>query len=133
MIRKKRKKSLATLKRELWKVFSIFIRQREMDEHGYALCISCGKLEQWEHLQAGHYLPKSLGLSIYFHPKNVWQQCSYCNLNLQGNSHHYAIALKKKFGERIIEELESIQRQPKKYLPWEYEELIAEYKGKIKD
>lgn len=130
--KKLRKKSLASLKRKLWEVFSIFVRQREADQDGYAACISCGKLEYWKYLQAGHFLPKSLGLSIYFHPQNVWQQCSFCNLAKQGNAHHYAIALKKKFGEGIVEELESIQRQPKKYYAWEYEEMIEDYKAKIK-
>lgn len=133
MLRKKRKKSLATLKRELWKIFSIFVRQREIDDNGYVQCISCQKIDHWKNLQAGHFIPKSLGLSIYFEPRNVFQQCSFCNLVKQGNAYNYALSLQKRFGEGIVEELEAQAKQSKKYYPWEYEELIEEYKAKIKD
>lgn len=130
--KKPRKKSLAGLKLKAWGVFSKFIRQRGMDENGFNYCISCGELDHWKNLQAGHFLPKSLGLSIYFEERNVWPQCSLCNLTWQGNQIPYEIALKKRFGESITEELKALQRQPKKYYPSDYEEMIERYTSLIK-
>lgn len=131
--KKPRKKSLAGLKRKLWEVFSKFVRQRGMDENGMTSCISCGKTGEWHSFDAGHFIPRSAGLSTYFHETNVWTQCQNCNLFRQGNTYHYALALQKKFGEGIIEELEVIAKQSKKYYPSDYEEMIERYTSLLKD
>ena len=129
---KKRKKSLAGLKRELWKVFSLFVRQREADENGMTKCISCDYVGHWKDMDAGHFIPRSLGLSTYFEPRQVWQQCKTCNLSKEGNVYYYGLELKKRFGEGIVDELWTLQKQDKKYYPWEYEELIEHYKALVK-
>ncbi len=66
---------LQRLKSNLWNVFSQYIRRRDIDENGMVACISCGKLDYFKNLDAGHYIPKTYGLSIYFEERNVHPQC----------------------------------------------------------
>ncbi len=79
-------------------------------------------------MDAGHFYPKSLGLSVYFVEKMVHAQCQYCNLVLQGNQVEYAKALVKKYGEGILEELEQIKKTTVKFSRIDYVELIEKYK-----
>lgn len=127
-LKPKRKKST---KAQFWKIFSVWVRRRGTDAEGMNVCISCGDRRRWQELQAGHFIPRSLGLSTYFEPRNVWPQCAKCNVAWQGNIHAYALALQKKFGEGIVDELRAIQRQMTKIPGWRYYELIQEYKAKL--
>ena len=123
---------LQRLKSNLWIVFSQYIRKRDMDGMGYIKCISCGKKDIFEHMDAGHYIPKTYGLSIYFHEKNVHPQCTGCNRFRRGNLTAYAIALRKRYGESILEELDALKHQSRKFSVSDYEELIEKYKGLLK-
>ena len=127
-MRKKRKEKSknGTLKKQLWIYFSQFIRQRDR-----GICISCGKIDFWRKMDAGHYIPKTRGLSIYFYERNVHCQCTYCNRWMHGNLSQYALALRKKYGESILEELEEIRRKETKYTDQDYIDLIKLYKSKI--
>lgn len=80
-------------------------------------------------MDAGHYVPKSYGLSVYFEEKNVHAQCQGCNLFAQGNPSSYSISLKKRYGENIVEELDAQKHKMVKYSRSDYEELINKYMG----
>ena len=80
-------------------------------------------------MQAGHCIPKSLGLSIYFEEKNVKPQCASCNVAFQGNQYHFVEALKSIYGSDIEEELRAQQRVIRQIKRWEYLELIEKYKS----
>lgn len=123
---------LPRLKKRLWILFSQYIRQRDADENGYAPCISCGKVEHYKLQDAGHYHPKSLGLSVYFLEKGVHNQCTACNRFRHGNLTAYAIALRKRYGEGILEELEQIKNTPLKLSRVDYMEMIEKYQKLIK-
>lgn len=114
------------LKKKLWKVFSEYIRQRDK-----GICISCGKIDDWKNTDAGHYIPKTAGLAVYFDEKNVNAQCTGCNRFRHGNLSQYALALRRKYGETILEELEWKRRLITKISVVDYVRLIDEYKKKI--
>lgn len=116
----------SNLKAKLWKVFSEYIRQRDK-----GVCISCGKKDEWRNTDAGHYIPKTAGLSIYFDERNVNCQCTFCNRFRHGNLARYAIALRIKYGPNVLEELDKQQRQVRKITPAEYKELIDIYANKV--
>lgn len=82
-------------------------------------------------MHAGHYIPKSLGLSIYFEERNVHPQCAGCNTFRHGNLTAYALALKKKYGEGILEELDALKNSPKKIGIPEYLSLIENYRERL--
>lgn len=83
-------------------------------------------------MDAGHYIPKTYGLSIYFEEKNVHPQCTGCNRFRRGNLTAYAIALRKRYGETILEELDALKHQTRKFSESDYEELIERYKSLLK-
>jgi len=82
-------------------------------------------------MDAGHYIAKTHGLSIYFEERNVHPQCTACNRFRRGNLTSYAIALRKRYGETILEELDAIKHQTRKFSVSDYEELIEKYKALI--
>lgn len=127
------KQSLPALKKKFWKIFSESRRRESTDENGMVKCISCPTVKHWKEMNAGHYLPKSLGLSVYFVEKNVHPQCVECNLTEQGNQHKYGIALVEKYGEGIIEELQVAKNTMVKFSRSDYEEMIEKYKGKLEE
>lgn len=129
-IMKKRKKSTpnAKLKKQLWTYFSQYIRRRDG-----GVCISCGKWDEWKNTDAGHFIPKTAGLSTYFDERNVNCQCTYCNRYMHGNLSRYALALTQKYGDGILKELDQ-QRQIKiRISNNEYVEMIEHYKKKINE
>lgn len=122
-----RKKSLKGYKRDLWKVFSLYIRLRDN-----GVCISCGKKDDIRKMDAGHYIPKTAGLSIYFDERNVHCQCTYCNRHMHGNLSKYALGLIEKYGDGILQELETRRNEFIKFNIYDYQELIEEYKERVK-
>lgn len=116
------------LKKNLWIVFSQYIRQRDK-----GVCISCGKVDFWRKTDAGHYIPKTAGLSIYFDEQNVHCQCTYCNRWMHGNLTKYALALKQRYGDGILEELDKKRATIRKISTKEYSELLDIYKEKLKN
>jgi hypothetical protein len=82
-------------------------------------------------MDCGHFIPKSLGLAVYFLETNTAAQCQKCNLTYQGNQYEFALALKERYGDGIISELNEIQRSFRKIPAWEYEEMIEKYQAKV--
>ena len=67
-------------------------------------------------------------MSLYFDEKNNNVQCAACNVFKHGNLSAYAVALRKKYGPDILEELDAKRKVVKKYTRSEYEALIEKYK-----
>lgn len=113
-----KKKTNAQLKKQLWKVFSEYIRRRDR-----GICFTCGRFSQGSGYHAGHFVPKSIGgLSLYFNEENVNGQCFNCNINLGGNQYIYSRKLGKK-----AEALYALKGKIIKDFP--YEERINYYKS----
>jgi len=115
----KKKKSLKSLKKKAWDLFSKYIRQRDK-----GVCISCGKKDHWKNMQAGHFFHGSLN----FDEQNVAAQCPRCNKWLHGNLANYAIALTKLYGDGILDELREKKNKVEKLSRGDLEEIIAKYK-----
>lgn len=130
-----RKKRKGTSKHKAWAVFSKYIRQRDADENGMAACISCGTVKHYSEGDCGHYIPKSVSLALRFDERNNNFQCVGCNQFRHGNLTQYALALKRKYGENILEELDRDRRIGEGFRISEagYQELWEKYKAKIKD
>jgi len=134
--------NLKKLKKEFWKVFSIYIRMRDK-----GVCFSCGKeiadyydrhgnlLPGWKACQAGHFITaKNCGLALYFHEQNVNCQCYQCNINLSGNWLEYERQIIKVYGQEICDELKEIKWRGKvTYSKLDYMDSIEEYAEKINE
>jgi hypothetical protein len=120
----KQPKTIAQLKKQLWKQFSLYIRQRDK-----GICFTCGKVDEWKNTDAGHYIAKNVGGSnLYFDEQNVHCQCDRCNRYLSSNGAMYALNLVRKYGNGILERLEAKKKDSRPYNTGELLILIKHYK-----
>lgn len=121
----------ADLKKKLDKVFSQYIRLRDMLP-GTTLfrCISCGKVYPISNADCGHYINRK-HMSTRFSEVNCNAQCRQCNRFDEGNMSGYRLGLIGKYGEQRVAFLEAQKYETRKYYDYEYEALIAHYKKEI--
>lgn len=117
-----KKRSRKAIVRELDKVFSVYIRQR--DKH----CIVCGSTEN---LQCGHLFSR-VSYSTRWDEMNAHAQCRNCNMVHEHNPHLYTVAFIHKYGQQEYEKLLEKHLQPVKLKDRDIEELINLYKTKLK-
>ncbi len=131
---KLKKKSLAKVKKELWVIFSQYIRMSDglltTGSTEWALCITCGKRYHFKLLQAGHFVAGRHSSNL-FSERGVHAQCYNCNINLKGNTLEYRRQIIKLYGKDADLELENEAKEIKKYTIPELEEMITTYKQKI--
>lgn len=118
---KKKQPALATLKKKLDSVFSVFIRRRDK-----GVCFTCGKKLPWKQQQNGHYITRGC-LQLRWDERNCNCQCVGCNIFKNGNYTEYAIRLLKKHGPNILAELDREKWKIRKMTRANYEDLIAHY------
>jgi hypothetical protein len=124
-----KKKTTAQLKKELWKLFSEWVRRKDADVNGMVKCFTCERVNHWKQMHAGHYVRASAGLSTYFDEQNVHVQDYACNIWRDGNSDVYALRLIDKYGPDILNELQ--RRKSKVVKDFPFEHLIEHYKFEI--
>jgi hypothetical protein len=123
-----KKRTLAQLKKDAWKVFSIWVRKNEADWRGYVACCSCGQKYIWNsgEIHAGHWIHDKLD----YDPRNVHPQCYKCNLkfNWKKATTGYAVYMAKRYGP---EEMEKLRREAylkgNAYTRQELEKVIEKY------
>lgn len=132
----KKKPTLTSVKKKVWKTFSEYIRARDcMRTTGcasFGLCITCGKRYHIKLLQAGHFVSGRHNHNL-FDEKGVHAQCYNCNVNLKGNTLEYRRQIIKLYGVGADERLEEDNKIIKKFTIEELEELNKELKMKIKN
>lgn len=125
-----RKKTNGQLKKELWKLFSLYIRRRDK-----FTCFTCGKRTRKKGaIHAGHFIPKVVGgLALYFHEKNVHAQCYRCNINLGGWGERYAERMEQVYGRNLVHELRVLRdKRDQLNTKLDYHTLIAHYTNLLK-
>ena len=101
-------------KKDLWKIFSMYIRMRDCYEatgtldNGY--CCTCGHPKTYKTLQAGHFIPGRED-SILFEPTCVHAQCYRCNVKRSGEWVKYYRFMQKKYGFAEIDRLMGLSEQ----------------------
>jgi 5-methylcytosine-specific restriction endonuclease McrA len=126
-IKKIKTKTHAQLKRELDKVFSDYIRERDK-----YTCITCTKQGTKADIQNGHYIERNK-IGTRYDEENCNAQCVTCNVWKKGNLRVYAVQLIRKYGEGVLERLlgKANSNQGKKMSVSILEEKIIYYKNKI--
>jgi hypothetical protein len=118
-----KKKTHSQLKKELDRVFSIYIRQRDK-----GTCYTCGIKKEWKEMQNGHYVPRQY-MSLRYSEINCNCQCYVCNVLYNGPPSAYAMRLQTQHGKEILETLELKRKEIVKDFP--FLENIAYYKALI--
>lgn len=118
--------SVSKLKKEADRLFSLYVRQKDIDHDGNTKCVTCGKVAHWKNLQAGHYISRN-HLSTRWEELNVFPQCVGCNIWGRGKHDEYAIYLIEKYGNNILELLHKQKQQITRMKRADYEALIEKY------
>ena len=126
-MKKVKKKTTSQLKKELDKVFSIYIRQKYAKEEKVH-CYTCGVLQDIKRIQNGHFVSRGY-LATRFDERNCKPQCVGCNVFGGGKTAVFANRLEKET-PGIVKELYREAQKIVKDFP--YQAKIDYYKNLIK-
>ena len=124
-----KQKSYAALKKELDRVWSIWVR-KSASVNEYVRCVSCSTKDHWKNMQCGHFIPRHY-LAGRWNSDNCWPQCPVCNVFKRGNYPEFAAFLVKQRGPKFLEELIALKREQVKYTRADLQEKINQVKAEI--
>ena len=123
-------KTISKLKKDLDKVFSLYIRLRYASKDGIVKCFTCDKTAHYKKMHAGHFMSRKHHATRW-NEDNVQVQCPKCNLFGQGEQYAFGKLLDIRIAEGKAEELQELSRTTVKYMRYEYEDMIKYYKEKV--
>ena len=123
-------KTISKLKKDLDKVFSLYIRLRHASKDGIVKCFTCDKTAHYKKMHAGHFMSRKHHATRW-NEDNVQVQCVKCNLYGQGEQYAFGKLLDIRIAEGKAEELQELSRTTVKYMRFEYEDMIKHYKEKV--
>ena len=125
--RQKHKERPAALKKKLDIIFSRYIRLRDKGKP----CVTCGCA--WEEgFNCGHFQSRRF-FATRWDERNAHGQCARDNLWGAGEQYLHSIAVDKKYGEGVAQELFKIAHDPNFKLTTEFlKEKLAYYEAKTK-
>lgn len=121
-------RSLSKLKKELDRVFSIYIRNKYAKD-GLVKCYTCSTVKPVKEMQNGHWIPRNV-LATRFDEDNCRCQCVGCNMYQNGRPDVFAVNLMNEGVD--IRELQSRRNKIFKVNALWYEEKIKHYKDLVK-
>jgi hypothetical protein len=125
---KKPTNNIKKLKKEVWDLFSEYVRRSEADSNGYCRCVSCGAIRHWSAGDAGHYI-HGTSFSI---PELVHFQCKECNGFKHGNLVMYKEYMINLYGEKMLDRLEFLAKHRHDYSVFELKKLKEMYQEKLR-
>lgn len=130
---KPKRKTIAGLVEEAAALLQRIRRLEEADENGNCRCVSCGTVGYWKMLQGGHYIPRGkTATKLVEH--NINPQCVSCNhFRKEEAKCRYAIWMIETYGYEYVKWLEAESRKEKKYTRPEIEEIICQFKQRLKE
>ncbi len=127
-----KKITISKLKTKLDKLFSEYVRRRYADHAGQSKCVTCGKVDHWKNLQAGHFMSRRHH-SLRWDEVNVQVQCVACNCFRAGEQYKFSVYLDNQHGPGTAEELQIKSHEITKLSRGDYEMKIEEIKEKLKN
>lgn len=128
-----KKKTYGQLKKELDKIFSIYIRMKYSNKDGSVNCYTCPKrFDSYKEVQNGHFVPRQ-HLATRWSEDNCRPQCVGCNIWGKGKMLDFEEHLKQDLGEKKVEELKQSRHKIVKLYPVDLEKMIEDYKNKVKE
>ena len=121
MQRAKKKRGRKALITKLDKIFSKYIRARDIK------CVVCGSED---HLQCGHLLSR-INYSTRWDEKNANCQCGHCNIIHNNNPGPYMLWFIETYGKKELHKLTKQYNEKIKYKNSDIKELIEVYTKKL--
>ncbi len=120
----------SALEHKLQRTVNLYCRLRDCKGEGGCNCISCGRWKCFADLDGGHFI-KSTSSEVRYDERNINAQCQRCNRYLGGAERNYYDGMRKKYGQEVIDELQSKQYTVKKWSIPELEAMLDSYLSKI--
>ncbi len=128
--RKPKKPTLTSLKKKLWELVKIAVRNKYRNPDGTYTCYTCDKrITEPGDAHTAHFIASSVcGASLRFNMRNLRICCYKCNVQLGGNGIEYYPRMVAEIGQEEVDKLkqEAHNILIKADVPW-YEARIAEY------
>lgn len=124
-MRKSKNRKLAKAKADRY--FSEYIRLRDADDTGYAICCTCGSREYWRQMDAGHFITRDR-MATRYHEYNCHAQCRLCNRFQGGHQYKHAKFIEDTHGREIPEELLERAKETKVYTQEDFERCAQRYR-----
>lgn len=112
---------------KLDRVFSAYIRLRDVMCNGYFVCISCGKIKHFSEGDCGHFYSRR-HMSTRFDEDNCHMECRSCNSFDGDHLHGYTANLERKIGKTRLDILRWKHNQYKKWTKEELQMMIDHYR-----
>jgi hypothetical protein len=126
---KKSDSVLAVLKDLADKVHRAFVRKRDTDAFGFAVCITCKTRLPARVMEVGHYVRRAENI-VRWHEYNSALQCVICNHEGQGMPVEFARAIDQRYGNGTADKLIKMGKEPYKLDRVEVQSVIDKYKKK---
>lgn len=122
--KKKKPRSLTSLKKELWSLCRAITAKRYK-----STCFTCNRAVEGKSRHLGHFIPSSVGgAALRYNLDNLRWQCYHCNINLSGNWPAYLENLTKEIGKDRVDILLALKKRITKADTYFYEQTIEQYK-----
>jgi|TARA_R110002012_G_scaffold69432_2_gene179796 hypothetical protein len=120
-----KKPKRSTVVKKLDAIFSQYIRKRNSD-NGKAVCFTCGKVDDWQNLQCGHFQSRR-HYSTRWDDLNCQVQCAKCNIFSYGEQYKFGVFLNAKFGRATASKLHVKAQKQVKFQTYELQDMIKKY------
>ena len=117
---------------KLDKVYSDYIRMREVFSNGEVKCCTCDNVSHWKAMDAGHFIRRGV-LATRFHEKNGHAQCIKCNRFRYGNIAKYKKFMDETYSTEELDELYQLSQTEVHYMQHEVDEMVQYFKDKIRE
>ena len=117
---------------KLDKQFSIYVRMKEADEFGRAMCITCGTFMHWSELDCSHWIRRS-HMATRWKESNCHPGCKTCNRVNDGEEDKHEAYIEERYGFLEVEKLLELKQTTVHFQQFEIDEMVQEYKLKIKN
>ena len=110
------------------------VRLKASDDTGYAVCVTCDSTCHYKEMDGGHFISRN-HKSTKLLEENVHPQCKGCNGFKMKDSLavlRYRNWMVDMYGEKGVNDLESLAYQTKKFTREELADLVADFKQQIK-
>tara|TARA_R110002012_G_scaffold34271_1_gene99183 strand:- start:8138 stop:8569 length:432 start_codon:yes stop_codon:yes gene_type:complete len=92
------------------------VRLKASDENGYVQCVTCDKIDHFQNMQGGHFIPRNRRRLTLFE-ENIHPQCPHCNCWGMKQAHYvlkYREYMVDNYGERRVKAMEKLAWLPPK-------------------
>lgn len=133
-LKPKKPKTVASLKKELWPIFSLHQKLVHSGDGEHCNCYTCDARIKigTSDCQGGHNFSKAGCPNIYWDERCVRPQCNKCNSYYGGMHYEFNERLKQEIGLESWQEMYDNRKQVNKYNRQWFEEKIQYYTAEVK-